>query len=155
MGFQNDFADFCSSLLHFQLIKVHDSNHYKLKISFDLELFPFWILGGHVNNVILKAYDVKSAPDIQSIEPRLRKCLFPQERKLKLYKSYSQSCCLLECKLQFAQSRTHFNCTPWYFPTQDQPIQMCDPWQSQKMEQLMFRDIPPNQCHHCHPGNQS
>ena len=110
-------------------------------------------LGGHVNNVILKAYDVKSAPDIQSIEPRFRKCLFPRERKLKLYKSYSQSCCLLECKLQFAQSRTHFNCTPWYFPTQDQPIQMCDPWQSQKMEQLMFRDIPPNQCHHCHPGN--
>ena len=96
---------------------------------------------------------MKSDPDIQSIEPKLRKCLFPQERKLKLYKSYSQSCCLLECKLQFAQSRTHFNCTPWYFPTQDQPIQMCDPWQSQKMEQLMFRDIPPNQCHHCHPGN--
>ena len=97
---------------------------------------------------------MKSDPDIQSIEPKLRKCLFPQERKLKLYKSYSQSCCLLECKLKFAQSQTHFNCTPWYFPTQDQPIQMCDPWQSQKMEQLMFRDIPPNQCHYCHPGTQ-
>ena len=55
----------------------------------------FQILGGHVNNVVLKAYDVKSNPDIMTIDPKIRKCLFPNESKLRLYKSYSQSCCLL------------------------------------------------------------
>ena len=46
MGLQNDFADFCSSLLHFQLIKVctiASSKHEKAENSFCHGTFPILI----------------------------------------------------------------------------------------------------------------
>ena len=65
-----------------------------------------------------------------------------------------QTNCRLECALQYAQKELNTSCTPWYFPTQDQPEgqqQMCDPWSAFFMERTMFQDMPDGKCDHCLP----
>ena len=65
-----------------------------------------------------------------------------------------QTNCRLECALQYAQKELNTSCTPWYFPTQDQPDgqqQMCDPWSAFFMERTMFQDMPDGKCDHCLP----
>ena len=111
----------------------------------------FYLQGGHVNNVIIKAYDVTSDPDIKSIDPNLRQCYFPDEQKLSICRNYSQSCCMLECRIKYAYMATGLNCTPWYFPNQKEPLQMCDPWEAGQFENEMFKHIPQSQCNYCLP----
>jgi hypothetical protein len=67
------------------------------------------------------------------------------------YRNYSQASCKLECGLQYAQSVSEISCTPWFFPTQDQPIRMCNPWETITVNNLMFREIPDDECKRCLP----
>ena len=62
-----------------------------------------------------------------------------------------QANCKLECAIEYAQGESGFNCTPWYFPTQDKPVKMCTPWESVQFEKIMFKDIPGDHCDYCLP----
>ena len=53
-----------------------------------------------------------SDPAIESVPPEKRKCLFPHEKSLDLFESYSFSNCQLECSLQQAANTTR--CLPWF-----------------------------------------
>jgi hypothetical protein len=56
--------------------------------------------------VALSATKVDALDTLRSIEPAKRNCLFPDENEnLKIYKSYSQSNCYLECSLFYAQDQ--------------------------------------------------
>ncbi len=45
---------------------------------------------------------------------------------------------------------TGIKCTPWYYPTADKPLQICNPWESQDFQ--FFKDtIPDETCAHCLP----
>ena len=81
----------------------------------------FQILPGHKNLIALTATRIDSDEDIRSLHPKARNCRFPDEREdLRLYKSYTQSNCLLECALLDARKKLsqekNVSCTPWNYP---------------------------------------
>ena len=45
-------------------------------------------------------------------------------------------------------------CTPWYLPTTDENIKMCDPWAAAKFNKKLD-NIPKNKCAHCLPDCQA
>jgi hypothetical protein len=116
----------------------------------------FQIKAGHNNIVALTATKVDATDNLKDLDPVSRNCLFPEESEnLKIYRSYSQSNCVLECSLFLAQkilfSEINATCTPWYLPFPDGDVALCDPWQSIRISDLMFNDIPYNVCSHCLP----
>jgi hypothetical protein len=116
----------------------------------------FQIKAGHNNIVALTATKVEATDALKDLDPVSRNCLFPDESEsLKIYKSYSQSNCVLECSLFYAQkmlfSEINTTCTPWYLPFPDGDVTLCDPWQAIRISDLMFKDIPDIVCSHCLP----
>ena len=112
----------------------------------------FEVKPGHNNLVALSAVKIDADDDLKYLKPETRKCLFPDETtNLKLFKSYKQSNCFLECALIFAQKQTETQgCTPWYFPFIDQNYTMCDPKQTFKTSELM-QNVPEDECNYCLP----
>ena len=118
----------------------------------------FQIRTGHNNMVALSATEIDSTDDLRNIDPKNRNCLFPNEASyLKLHKNYSKSNCLLECTLFYAQKRLTVEknmstpCTPWYLPYPNGLVTLCDPWQAIRFYELMFNDIPEEECSYCLP----
>ena len=52
--------------------------------------------------------------------------------------------------MAYAQRNIGKNCTPWFYPTQDVPLLICDPWESVKFRSLM-QSVPDQECNHCLP----
>lgn len=86
-----------------------------------------------------------------AVESERRNCLFHDEIQLNLHVNYTQANCRLECAIEFAQKTIGINCTPWYLPTVDKPVRMCDPWEAVEFDRLMFHEIPDGKCKHCLP----
>jgi hypothetical protein len=79
----------------------------------------FQIRPGHNNLISLTATMIEPSHDLRSLEPWRRKCVFNDEtQNLTAYNEYTQTNCLLECSLQFAQEKVLANsnetCTPWF-----------------------------------------
>ena len=75
---------------------------------------------GFINDVSIDAVKVMAKNDIQiAATPEMRRCLFKEERGLKFHRFYSESNCLLECKLDYAKRKMNNSdpCIPWYFPS--------------------------------------
>lgn len=113
------------------------------------ENFPFverrglQIKAGHLNQIALSATRIDADRSIYSVEPKKRKCRFSDERaKLVIHKSYSQVNCHLENEIIYAHNKMSLNnsvgpCTPWYLPRRPTVSIVCDPWSSERFEQLM------------------
>lgn len=99
----------------------------------------FDVKPGHVNNVALTAVKLDADDGIRSIAPAHRNCYFADEiSQVKLFKEYSQSKCLLEVSLKFAQSQIEAEnhtlpCTPWFIPFVDDNYRMCNPWEKKRL----------------------
>jgi len=118
----------------------------------------FQIKPGHYNIISLSATKVVSDDNLRSLQPSARNCLFPEEStKLKLHKNYTYMNCILECSLSFAEKElTKDNssnpCVPWYFPSSNNTITVCDPWDSVKFNDFMSQ-LPDDACTDCLPGS--
>ena len=95
--------------------------------------------------VALSATKISASEDIQKLKPEDRNCFFPNEtEELIIHKVYSQSNCLLECSLGYARKslKTNLNltkeCAPWYFPSQEDNITICDPWETKKFLDFFY-----------------
>jgi len=112
--------------------------------------------------VALTATDIDATQSLRNIQPVDRKCLFPDETsQLKFHKTYSQTNCLLECTMLYAQNQlpkllntTDF-CIPWYLPFPYSSVPMCDPWEAVEFENIMADQIPGDQCTYCLPDCQT
>ena len=118
----------------------------------------FQIKTGHNTFIAVKATQIDTKESLRSIQPEQRKCILSDEtRDLRIHKKYSQTNCLLECSLRFAQTKLseHENvsqtCTPWYFPFEDQFRNVCDPWRTKIFHEYMVHNIPEDVCSHCLP----
>ncbi len=66
---------------------------------------------------------------------------------------------MLECSLKFAKesltSELNLNqsCVPWYFPSEEDHITMCNPWQTLGFMKY-FNNIPQDKCNDCLPGKK-
>jgi len=103
---------------------------------------------GHFNLIGLSGTKISSDKDVLSIDPVKRKCLFPDENsQMKIHKKYSQSNCLLERSIFYAQKRLSESmnltrpCSPWYLPISESTPTICDPWEAAKFNSY-FNDVP-------------
>jgi Amiloride-sensitive sodium channel len=118
----------------------------------------FQVKAGHNNLVALSATRIKADNDIRSIDPQKRNCFFSDETNaVKLYKKYSQTNCILECKLLYAQKHiknenmNYSSCTPWNLPFVGNASKMCDPWEKVSIFSIIAKSVPSSACSHCLP----
>jgi hypothetical protein len=118
----------------------------------------FEVKPGHNNLVAVSAVKIDADDDLKDLKPEVRKCLYPDEiGNLKLFKTYGQANCFLECSLTFAQKKLESDqnltqgCTPWYFPFVDDHFKMCDPYQTLAIWYIMQNEVPSEECNYCLP----
>ena len=105
----------------------------------------------------LSATKVSGDDDIRSLDPTARNCYFSDETDtLAIHKYYTQSNCFLECSLKYAKENLNssFNisdpCTPWFFPSEQDIINICNPWEALDFLKL-FTNVPNSYCDKCLP----
>ena len=76
---------------------VDDNSKYPMASVNSLIAIP-----GYENYVKVKAIHMEGKREIQNYSPKERNCYFAEEFKLDMHQHYSQSNCLLECKIKFA-----------------------------------------------------
>jgi hypothetical protein len=125
--------------------------------------FPFTMLEGfkikpgHLNIVSLSGTSIDAEDDIRPIDPVDRNCYFPDETEhMTIYKVYTQSNCVFECSIEYAQQRmketSNTSCIPWYYPSANTHVEFCDPWQTMNFFFYMFDEIPDETCAKCLPN---
>ena len=135
---------------------------------FSLTVFPFTmqegfaIRPGHNNLIELSGSQIKADDNLRSLSIQDRQCLFADENQdLKIHKKYSYSNCMFECNLFYAktqlqkQNNYSYSCIPWFFPTPESTISICDPWESVAFSNLMLSNIPDETCSYCLPDCSS
>ena len=150
---------------------IDDNDKYPLTSATSLIARP-----GYETNMAIHAVKVESHEEIRKIDPKKRNCYFPDEYELDMHHSYSQSNCLLECKVKFAYEcmktcmefkhtcdcgnitmssemiLSNASCVPWFYPVPDTQLnQMCNPWNTLKFKNIINEDFPEVQCKHCLP----
>ena len=118
----------------------------------------FEIKPGHNNIIALSGTEIQADDTLRDLSVESRNCLFPDENtNMKIYKNYTYSNCIFECSLMFAKDRLAraYNysrpCMPWYYPSTDQSVTICEPWAAVKFLEFMNGDIPDEVCSHCLP----
>ena len=120
----------------------------------------FVIKPGHNNIIALTGTEIKADDTLRELSQDSRQCLFPDENStMKIYHNYTYSNCIFECSLLYAKDKLAqtYNlstpCMPWFFPSANDSIAICGPWESVDFLDLMNNDIPDEKCSHCLPGN--
>ena len=104
----------------------------------------------------ISATVIDADEQLRSLSPTRRGCKFEDEiDDLKFHKYYSQSNCLFECTIIYAQNQMedmyNFTCLPWYFPSLDSDLDFCDPWEVKQFNEFNFGTIPDSTCNYCLP----
>ncbi len=109
----------------------------------------FEIKPGHHNMISLTALKVDADDSMYDLDIKARNCRFYEESsELKLYKNYTYTNCLFECSLLTANQK--YGCSPWYFPSTDDIINICDPWTAKEFLDYM-NSIKDKDCPTCLP----
>ncbi len=112
------------------LAVVNSRDGYPITSQGQIRLRP-----GQDTLVAMSAVDVRADKEgIEDVPLDKRQCLFHDEGELKYHKKYSYASCLLECQMGYVADRMardghdYEPCIPWYLPTVDSQLKMCDPW---------------------------
>jgi len=120
----------------------------------------FEIQPGHYNVISLSGSKVVADDDLRYLQVSARNCKFPEETvNLRLHKNYTYMNCMLECSMSYAENElikdnSSNPCVPWYFPSSNNSITVCDPWESVKFYDFM-NQVPDDACSDCLPGNNN
>ena len=63
----------------------------------------FLVRPGGENQVVISALKFGADKNVEPVEPSKRGCYFENEYSLKLSKNYTQTNCILECKLNYVR----------------------------------------------------
>jgi hypothetical protein len=115
----------------------------------------FDIRPGHNNLITLSGKLVNSNLSLHYLDLRARKCCFVDENESsKLFKQYSRSHCMFECALLNAKNalkektNRSESCIPWFIPSPEMSLNICDPWNSKLIYDMMW-NVSSTQCMHC------
>ena len=111
---------------------------------------------GYTNEITLTSTKIEADGDMTQLLKNDRHCLFPEENTgLKIHKEYSYLNCKLECILEYTMNEIYakYNqyCQPWYFPSANNSITICDPWEQYDFFNIMNNKIPSDLCNNCLP----
>lgn len=111
----------------------------------------FLLRPGNQNYIGISALSTVSK-GIADIHPKDKGCFYEHEMDLLAHKNYTQANCLLECQILWATKQ--LNCHPWFFPSLEKGIKMCDPWNARDFKE-QFGKVPTETCEYCLPGCDS
>jgi hypothetical protein len=111
---------------------------------------------GYTNEITLTSTKIEADGDMTGLLKTDRHCLFPEENSdLRIHKEYSYLNCKLECVLNYTMNEVYAKhgqfCQPWYFPTANDSITICDPWEQFDFFNIMNNKIPSDVCNDCLP----
>ncbi len=110
------------------------------------------IKSGQNNIIALSSTQIDADERLRDLNPKDRNCLFSDEvSDIKIHKQYSYFNCIFECSLFHALDQNNNTCTPWFMPSVNKTITVCDPWESEKFLLGMVNDNSENACSHCLP----
>jgi hypothetical protein len=108
----------------------------------------FEIRPGYHNMISLSALKVDADDSLRDLDITARNCRFYDESSdLKIYKDYTYTNCLFECSLLAAKAK--HGCIPWYFPSGDDNITICNPWITKEFLEEM-KKIKKQDCIKCY-----
>jgi amiloride-sensitive sodium channel len=117
----------------------------------------FEIRPGHNNIIALSGSKIEANEDLRKLDKTERQCLFSDENSdLKIHKNYSYINCIFECNLLTANlqmqtmSKIHQGCIPWFFPSEEESITICDPWETVEFFKFMA-NTSDDSCNYCLP----
>jgi hypothetical protein len=129
---------------------IHQSGSFPMAIDKSFDIRP-----GHNNLITLSGKLSNSDSSLYSLRPQARHCSFEDENEnSRILKKYSRSHCMFECALGIAQNalmeKTNKTekCIPWFIPSPEQTLNICDPWDSEFVYALML-NVSSNQCANC------
>ena len=151
---------------------VNGNDKYPMTSSSSLIARP-----GYETNMEVEPTQFYAEKEIRDWTPEKRKCYFSDEFSLDMHQLYSQSNCLLECKVKYAYecmktcmefeqrcdcanvtnmkevvAGMNDSCTPWFYPVPNEKVgKMCNPWNMLKFVDILENDIPEKECDHCLP----
>ena len=133
------------------VVFIGSNNSFPLMSQQGIDIKP-----GFTNIISINSLKLDADEDMKILNKTERNCLFPEETQdLKIHKEYSYLNCKFECFFFYTQSEVYkkhnSTCQPWYFPTADDFITVCDPWESYDFFQIMSNDIPDDLCPQCLP----
>ena len=112
----------------------------------------FEIRAGQNNIIALSSTQINADERLRDLIPKDRNCLFSDEvSDIKIHKRYSYFNCIFECSLFHALDKNNNTCIPWFMPSVNKTITICDPWESEKFLQDMVNDNSENACSYCLP----
>jgi hypothetical protein len=133
---------------------IHQSGSFPMTIdkSFDIRT-------GHNNLITLSGKLVNSNPIIRALDLNARNCSFENENgNSTLFQKYSRSHCMFECALMIARTALMRKnnksndlsecCIPWFIPSPESSLNICDPWDSKFIYEMML-NVSNSQCKHC------
>jgi hypothetical protein len=132
---------------------IHQSGSFPMTIdkSFDIRT-------GHNNLITLSGKLVNSNTIIRALDLNARNCSFEDENgNSTLFQKYSRSHCMFDCALRIAQtalmiknnkSKMSDICIPWFIPSPEQSLNICDPWDSKFIYEMMM-NVSSSKCTHC------
>lgn len=133
------------------LVSPSGSFPFTLQESFDIR-------PGHKNIIALTGARIDADDGLRDLKIDQRLCKFKDENSdMKMHKNYTYSNCMFECLLLYARdtlkmkNNATYSCIPWFFPSADSAVTICDPWQSVDFFNLMLNDIPDGTCSFCIP----
>ncbi|XP_047115826.1 sodium channel protein Nach-like [Schistocerca piceifrons] len=106
----------------------------------------------HVMRVRLSVSFTESSLQVASLDVPQRSCLFPDEQRLELTNSYSQTSCLTDCRLSYIISKC--NCSPYFFNHIQRDLRFVKPQGVAGDDSSKFLDGVLD-CSHCLPTCRS
>ena len=113
------------------------------------KIIVYQFVVGHHNIITVTGMKIDADDSMRQLDVKERKCIFYDESSsLRIYQNYTYENCIFECSLLEANS--NFNCTPWYFPTTDENIKVCNPWEALNFSTYL-NTVKSEKCSKCLP----
>ena len=111
----------------------------------DIKSSGFEVMPGYVTTFLITPTQIVSSESTMQLPPSKRICLFQHENNdLTLFKVYSQSNCMFECKLNMAYNKCH--CIPWNYPHLNDSLNICDRFGKDCFEEYMSNSSMTKKC---------
>jgi hypothetical protein len=93
----------------------------------------FEIRAGQTNIIALSSTQIEADDSLRNLNPTDRNCHFSDEvTDMKIHRQYSYFNCILECSMFHALDNNNNTCVPWFMPSVNTTITICDPWATEK-----------------------
>eukprot|EP00095_Tigriopus_kingsejongensis_P009175 maker-scaffold145_size311916-snap-gene-1.10 protein:Tk09175 transcript:maker-scaffold145_size311916-snap-gene-1.10-mRNA-1 annotation:"GE16304" len=121
-------------------VAIHDPNTPADLRSGGIEIEP-----GYLSTFLITPSETATSEAVKELEPTRRECRFKSEIEgLKIFKQYTQTGCILECKLTAGAAKC--GCIPWNYPHLESTDRVCDFHGSTCFERIMANSEQTKDC---------